>query len=291
MGNALVSQPKLEFEKDPPSGSMTEAELRPILEALIYVAEEPVTEAALASLLGADQELVRRVLARLIDHYQASESGIEIKQIANGYKMGTKVEHHEWVRKYIKHQTPPMKLSLAALETLAVISYKQPITVPEIQEIRGVNAVGVLKTLLEKKLITTAGRKNVIGRPILYKTTREFLVRFGLKNLDELPSLEEFEDLARSAAAVTAEPTGKATAHGIREDDEDRYLPLESEGELPMSPDRITDDEVNPSALNNADLQESQIPSSCSPASDPSLGKEEMAKANSQPGSQMVKSE
>src|SRR5262245_1387791 len=115
----MSSQPKLEFEEKPPSGTMTEAELRPIVEALIYVAEEPVTEATLVSLLGAEhQELVKRVLARLIEHYQGPESGLEIKQIANGYKMATKVDHHEWVRKYIKHQTPPTKLSLAALETL-----------------------------------------------------------------------------------------------------------------------------------------------------------------------------
>jgi segregation and condensation protein B len=180
---------------------MTETELRPIVEALIYVAEEPITESTLISLLGEEhQELIRQVLVRLVEQYQTSECGLEIRQVANGYKMATKAEHHDWIRSYIKHQTPPTKLSLAALETLAVIAYKQPITVPEIQEVRGVNAVAVLKTLLDKKLISTAGRKNVIGRPILYKTTKEFLLHFGLKNLDELPSLEEFEELARSAA-------------------------------------------------------------------------------------------
>jgi segregation and condensation protein B len=115
--------------------------------------------------------------------------------------MATKPEHHEWVRKYLKHLTPPIKLSLAALETLAVIAYRQPITVPEIQEVRGVSAVSVLKTLLDKKFITTAGRKNVVGRPILYKTSKEFLIHFGLKSLDELPSLEEFEELARVSLA------------------------------------------------------------------------------------------
>jgi segregation and condensation protein B len=181
---------------------MTEMELKPIIEALIYVAEEPITETTLLTLLGRQhKDNIRAVITSLIEQYQNSDHGIEIKEIANGYKIATKAEHHEWVRKYVRHQTPPTKLSLAALETLAVIAYKQPVTVPEIQEVRGVNAVGVLKTLIDKGLITTAGRKNVIGRPILYKTTKEFLVQFGLKNLDELPSLEEFEELTQSALA------------------------------------------------------------------------------------------
>jgi segregation and condensation protein B len=181
---------------------MTETELKPIIEALIYVAEEPITETTLVTLLGREhRDGIRTVITNLIEQYQNSDHGVEIKEIANGYKMATKAEHHEWVRKYVRHQTPPTKLSLAALETLAVIAYRQPVTVPEIQEVRGVNAVGVLKTLIDKALVTTAGRKNVIGRPILYKTTKEFLVQFGLKNLDELPSLEEFEELTQSALA------------------------------------------------------------------------------------------
>jgi segregation and condensation protein B len=187
---------------------MTTAELKSIFEALIYVAEEPISEGALVDLVGKEHaEVAREALQQLLKDYESPESGLEIREVANGYKMATKPEHHEWVRKYLKHQTPPTKLSLAALETLAVIAYRQPITVPEIQDVRGVNAVSVLKSLLDKKLITTAGRKNVIGRPILYKTTKEFLVHFGLKNLEELPSLEEFEDLARSAAGAIAEPT------------------------------------------------------------------------------------
>jgi len=177
---------------------MTEKEIKPIIEALIYVSNEPVSEKTLLELLGKEhQDSVRTALTELIEEYQTSTRGIEIKEVANGYKMATKPEHHECVRKYLKHLTPPTKLSLAALETLAVVAYKQPITVPEIQEVRGVSAVSVLKTLLDKKFITTAGRKNVVGRPILYRTTKEFLVHFGLKSLDELPSLEEFEELAR----------------------------------------------------------------------------------------------
>jgi segregation and condensation protein B len=202
----MSAQTRPEFERDLPFAAMTETELKPILEALIYMADEPITEAALVDLLGKEhQEVIRQVLIRLVEQYQASESGLEIKQIANGYRMATKPEHHEWVRKYVKQQNPPTKLSLAALETLAVIAYKQPMTVPEIQEIRGVNAVSVLKTLLDKKLIATAGRKNVIGRPILYRTTKEFLLHFGLKGLDELPSLKEFEALARTAAGISLE--------------------------------------------------------------------------------------
>ena len=123
--------------------------------------------------------------------------------------MATKPEHHEAIRAFVKNLKPPLKLSLAALETLAVIAYKQPITAPEIMEIRGVQGAGVLKTLLDRKLITTAGRKNVIGRPILYKTTKDFLVQFGLKDLNELPTLKEFEDLRR-LALERAEPLGRA---------------------------------------------------------------------------------
>jgi segregation and condensation protein B len=206
----MATQAKLQLEdveeEELSSVTMTAAELKPILEALIYVAEEPIAEATLVTLLGKEhQEAIREGLRLLQAHYQSADCGLEIKEVAGGYKIATKAEHHDWVRKYVKHHTPPTKLSLASLETLAVIAYRQPITVPEIQEVRGVNAVSVLKTLLDKKLITTSGRKNVIGRPILYRTTREFLVHFGLKNLDELPSLEEFEDLARSASDAVAQ--------------------------------------------------------------------------------------
>jgi len=204
----MVTQAKLQLEdlEESPSVTMTAAELKPILEALVYVADQPIAEATLVTLFGKEhQEEIREGLRLLQEHYQSADCGLEIKEVAGGYKMATKAEHHEWVRKYVKHHTPPTKLSLASLETLAVIAYRQPITVPEIQEVRGVNAVSVLKTLLDKKLITTSGRKNVIGRPILYRTTKEFLVHFGLKNLDELPSLEEFEDLARAASSEVAE--------------------------------------------------------------------------------------
>ena len=129
--------------------------------------------------------------------YAKPEHGLSIREIAGGYKMATKAEHHEAVRAFVKKLTPPMKLSLPALETLAVIAYKQPVTTPEIMEIRGVQGAGVLKTLLDRKLIAEAGRKDVVGRPLTYKTTKEFLVQFGLKDLKELPTLKEFEELGR----------------------------------------------------------------------------------------------
>lgn len=142
----------------------------------------------------------RRIILQLIAEYGESDRGIEIREIAGGYRVATKPEYHDAVRGFIKSLKPPMKLSLQALETLAVIAYKQPVTAPELSEIRGVDSSGVLGSLLSRKLITTSGRKQVIGRPILYKTTKEFLLRFGLKDLNELPSIEEFEKMAGELA-------------------------------------------------------------------------------------------
>ena len=150
-----------------------------------------------------------RALEELIEQYRDAKHGIEIREVAEGLRFSTKPEHHEILKKFIKSQIPPTRLSLAALETLAVIAYRQPVTIPEIQEIRGVHATGVIKTLLDKKFIATAGRKEVIGRPILYKTTREFLIHFGLKDLNELPSMEEFEELIKNQAAAE-EPAEQA---------------------------------------------------------------------------------
>jgi segregation and condensation protein B len=142
------------------------------------------------------REILRPLLNQLVAKYAGEDHGIEIRQVAGGYRMSTKPEHHDLVRAFARSQKPPIRLSLPALETLAVIAYKQPVTVPEINEIRGVDASGVIGTLLERKLITTAGRKAVVGRPMLYRTSKDFLLRFGLKDLSELPSLEEFEKLA-----------------------------------------------------------------------------------------------
>ncbi len=180
--------------------------LKAKVEAIIYAAEMPITLDQIVQLVkefvaaeGVDdaeiRSRVRAAIEELSDDYSSDEHGIELRQIAGGYRMSTKPEQHDLVRSFAKSLKPPIRLSFPALETLAVIAYKQPVTVPEISEIRGVDSSGVIATLLDRKLITTSGRKEVIGRPILYKTTKEFLLRFGLKDVSELPSMEEFEKL------------------------------------------------------------------------------------------------
>jgi segregation and condensation protein B len=181
--------------------SLADAQLRAVVEAIVYVAEEPLTAAQVSAALLQPMERVEEALAWLIAEFDKPEHGVAIREVAGGYKMATKAEHHDAVRTFAKSLKPPLKLSLPALETLAVIAYKQPATAPEIMEIRGVQGTGVLKTLLDRKLITAAGHKNVIGKPILYKTTKEFLIQFGLKDLSELPSLKEFEEIRRMAFA------------------------------------------------------------------------------------------
>ena len=164
--------------------------------------------------------LLTPILDQLAAEYANEKRGVEIRQVAGGYRMSTKPEHHDIVKAFAKSLKPPIRFSLQALETLAVIAYKQPITVPEISEIRGVDAGGVIGTLIERKLITTAGRKAVVGRPMLYKTTKEFLLRFGLKDLQELPSVEEFEKLIsaeQQEEAVAEAGSGVADATGVPE--------------------------------------------------------------------------
>src|SRR5438046_328723 len=178
---------------------MTNEERKAALEATIYAADEPATIEQLAKALGEEKLAVQAALNELVASYAGEERGIEIRAVAGGYKLYTKPQQHDVVRRFIKSLRPPLRLSMPALETLAVIAYKQPVTAPEISEIRGVNTSGVISTMLDKHLITTGGRKEVIGRPILYKTSREFLMRFGLSDLEELPSLKEFEALAREA--------------------------------------------------------------------------------------------
>jgi segregation and condensation protein B len=194
-------------------------ERRALLEAIVYVAEEPLGAAQIAQGLGLPEDLVQADLEQLVSETQAAARGIEIRQVAGGYKMFTKAEHHDTIRQFVKTLRPKLRLSLPALETLAVIAYKQPVTVPEIQAIRGVNAGGVIHTLLNHKLITTAGRKKVIGRPMQYKTTKEFLVQFGLNDLSELPNLKELEELSRAALGEGEEPlpipaNGAVSANG-----------------------------------------------------------------------------
>jgi segregation and condensation protein B len=199
------------------------------LEAIIYAAEMPVTvdqmvqlvrESVIAEGAADDAEVksrVRATLEELAGEYAADGHGVEIRPVAGGYRMSTKPEHHDVVRAFAKSLKPPIRLSLPALETLAVIAYKQPVTVPEISEIRAVDSSGVIGTLLDRKLITTAGRKAVIGRPILYKTTKEFLLRFGLKDVTELPSMEEFEKLVQESFQSDL-PLENATAEAVSDE-------------------------------------------------------------------------
>ncbi len=177
------------------------ADLKAVLEAIVYVLNEPMPVAQIAQALDRPIEEVEPVLRQLAEETNQADRGIFIREVAGGYQMATKPEHHEVLRSFVKNLKQPLKLSQAALETLAVIAYKQPITMPEILEIRGVQGGGVVKTLIDRKLITTAGRKNVIGKPMLYKTTKDFLTQFGLRDLNELPSLKEFEEISRQSIA------------------------------------------------------------------------------------------
>ncbi len=173
------------------------------------------------------------LLDQLIAEYAAPESdhGLEIREVAGGFRFATKPEYHDAVRGFVKTLKPPLKLTLQSLETLAVVAYKQPVTAPEISEIRGVDSSGVLGSLLARKLIATAGRKHVIGRPILYKTTREFLLKFGLKDVSELPSIEEFEKMAgqlaeqeemamESGTSAPPEPAKEPEPHALEPEDD-----------------------------------------------------------------------
>jgi len=183
-----------------PGIELPHEQLRAVVEAVIYVTDEPLTADQIATALQQPAANIGRVLEELSAEYNKTEHGLTIREVAGGYKMSTKPEHHEAVRAFVKNLKPPLKLSLPALETLALIAYKQPITAPEVMEVRGVQGAGVLKTLIDRNLIATAGRKAVLGKPILYKTTKEFLVQFGLKDLSELPTLKEFEELGRLSA-------------------------------------------------------------------------------------------
>jgi segregation and condensation protein B len=188
------------------------SDIKAVIEAAIYITDEPLTPEQIASAIDQPVDRVQNILAELVAEYAAADRGLSIRELAGGYKMATKPEHHESIRRFVKRLQPPLKLSLAALETLAVVAYKQPITAPEIMDIRGVQGAGVLKTLLDHKLIAAAGRKDVLGKPILYKTTREFLVQFGLSSLAELPSLKEFEELGRLALSDSEESSEPAAA-------------------------------------------------------------------------------
>jgi segregation and condensation protein B len=190
-------QPTIE-ESDAPHNVRSMAEMMAIIEALIFVSEEPLSTKALADVLKEDRGWIETALEGLSEEFNARNGGLFLREVAGGWQIATRPEHHEHVRAFLKSR-PSAKLSLASLETLAVIAYKQPITVPEILEIRGVQSPSAIKTLLDKRLIVAKGRKETIGRPMMYGTSKEFLLQFGLKDLSELPSIEDFEDLAGGA--------------------------------------------------------------------------------------------
>jgi segregation and condensation protein B len=172
----------------------TPAEIVALAEALVFVANEPITVKLIADVLEEDRETVQAAIEELQREYESRESGLQLREIAGGWQISTRTEFHEEVRKFLKTR-PSAKLSLASLETLAVIAYKQPVTVPEILDIRGVQSASAIKTLLDRRLIVAKGRKETVGRPMQYGTSRDFLIQFGLKDLSELPSIEDFEDL------------------------------------------------------------------------------------------------
>jgi len=184
---------ELEIEEQQPR---TVGEIISIVEALIFVADEPLTIKILAEVLEEDAETIAAAIEELKQEYEQRESGLQIREIAGGWQISTRTEFHEEIRKFLKTR-PSAKLSLAALETLAVIAYKQPATIPEILEIRGVQSASAIKTLLDKRLIVAKGRKETVGKPMLYGTSKDFLIQFGLKDLSELPNIEDFEDLVQ----------------------------------------------------------------------------------------------
>ena len=202
----IISAELLAEDTRPSDDEEARAALKALIEAVIYITDEPLSAQQIAAAVEQPMENVVSILEELGRDYQQPSRGLSIRELAGGYKLSTKPEHHEAIRRFVKNLKPPLKLSLAALETLAVIAYKQPITAPEIMEIRGVQGAGVLKTLIERKLVAPAGRKAVVGKPILYKTTKDFLIQFGLKDLGELPTLKEFEELTRLAVGEPEAP-------------------------------------------------------------------------------------
>lgn len=185
-----------EADDDGPLHSLkSEAERAAVIEALIYVSEEPLSTKIIADVLKEDREVVTQALEALVQEFNSRNSGLQLRELAGGWQFATRPEYHEHVRAFLKTR-PSAKLTIASLETLAVIAYRQPVTVPEILEIRGVQSPSAIKTLLDKKLIVAKGRKDAVGRPMMYGTSKEFLLQFGLKDLSELPSVEDFHDLS-----------------------------------------------------------------------------------------------
>jgi len=177
------------------SSPQSEAERAGVIEALIFVSDEPLSVKTIAEVLKEDKQVISEAIAALAEEFNARNGGLQLREVAGGWQFATRPEYHEHVRAFLKTR-PSAKLSIASLETLAVIAYRQPVTVPEILEIRGVQSPSAIKTLLDKKLIVAKGRKETVGRPMMYGTSKEFLLQFGLKDLTELPSVEDFHDLS-----------------------------------------------------------------------------------------------
>lgn len=213
------------------------------------------------------REYFRSLLDQLIADYANGDRGLEIREVASGYRLATKPEYHDAVRGFVKSLKPPLKLSLQALETLAVVAYKQPITAPEVSEIRGVDSGGVLGSLMTRKLVTTAGRKQVIGRPILYKTTKDFLLRFGLKDINELPSIEEFEKMAGELAeqeeipmeAGAPEQAEHHAPESAEELEPERHTHLAQADGSPDPVDDPLDDELPEDVMEEGPLAEENV--------------------------------
>jgi len=185
-----------ETDDDTPlSSPQSQAERAAVIEALIYVSDEPLSVKTIADVLKEDKQTIGEAIQGLAQEFNARNGGLQLREVAGGWQFATKPEYHEHVRAFLKTR-PSAKLSIASLETLAVIAYRQPVTVPEILEIRGVQSPSSIKTLLDKKLIVAKGRKETVGRPMMYGTSKDFLMQFGLKDLSELPSMEDFQDLA-----------------------------------------------------------------------------------------------
>ena len=185
-----------EDEDDGPLATpQSQAERASVIEALIFVSDEPLSVKTIADVLKEDKDVIREAVAVLAEEFNARTGGLQLREVAGGWQFATRPEFHEHVRAFLKTR-PSAKLSIASLETLAVIAYRQPVTVPEILEIRGVQSPSAIKTLLDKKLIVAKGRKETVGRPMMYGTSKEFLMQFGLKDLSELPSVEDFHDLS-----------------------------------------------------------------------------------------------
>lgn len=182
-------------DEGPVYSPQSQSERAGVIEALIFVSDEPLSARTIAEVLKEEKEVVTDALAGLVEEFNARNGGLQLREVAGGWQFATRPEYHEHVRAFLKTR-PSAKLTIASLETLAVIAYRQPVTVPEILEIRGVQSPSAIKTLLDKKLIVAKGRKDTVGRPMMYGTSKEFLLQFGLKDLSELPSVEDFHDLS-----------------------------------------------------------------------------------------------